>query len=141
MKKRILRQIISVISTIILVTSFTPVQCMAGFSANGESPNYYTVCGNLPYHQMMPKCMGDVYIGSNPNPYIVNGYCWQCENCYLVLVTEGTIIFDEMTTIGKWGEALYNWPIDTNVQIVYATSYGYCSQNHMDGYHFDYYHY
>ena len=102
-------------------------------------PQYNTVCGNLPYHKMYSHgwadCIlpnGDVYIN------VLNGKMWQCANCNSVLVTEGDIYNNHMSTIGKWGSAMWNDRITTPVSSVYANNWGYCGSNTLSGYKFYY---
>lgn len=102
------------------------------------SPWAHTVCGNLTYHKMISSGIGHVYY-EDGSRYIYFGSAWQCENCNLVMVTKGDIIFDEMTTIGKWATRSYDHKINTSgVTIVGAANYGTCNSNTMDGYKFYY---
>lgn len=106
------------------------------------SPQYNTVCGNLPYHRMTASGLGTVYLADGSR-YILLGACWQCPTCKLVMVTEGDLVYDValgtrvMGTIGRYAFYPEIEDINRNGAIIYTpTSYGYCSQNSMDGYRF-----
>lgn len=103
---------------------------------DGEvAPQYNTVCGNLPYHDMKPKNWGNAILPDG-TLYINSGACWQCENCYLVLVTEGDYYLGEMSVIGKWGEVYWYEPVTGIQNYIYVTNWGYCASNSLPGYRF-----
>lgn len=91
------------------------------------------VCGGLSYHKMRAHGTGTVYV--NGSRYF-SGYAWQCENCNLVMVTEGTIIFNQMQTIGKWATIPCSYEIANVITIDQPSGYGVCYSNTMDGYRF-----
>lgn len=96
---------------------------------------YEPVCGNNAYHHMVYRCSGTTAKLSGGSVYISSGYVWQCTNCYLVMVTEGTIVGNQMQTIGKWGTRSYSAPVYSLTSVT-VTSYGYCSSNSMSGFQF-----
>lgn len=100
-------------------------------------PCYEPVCGMYQYHYMVSSGFGTVY-KEDGSTYILLASAWQCKRCMLVMVTEGDIIWGEMTTIGKY--ATYHGyvdPINTNGCIIWgADHYGYTSNNYLSGYRF-----
>ncbi len=103
-----------------------------------EGTRYHTVCGTLPYHNMYPRGVGHaLYPGGSV--YFYSGCCWQCENCYLVLVTQGDYYFGQMETIRKWGSVAWNERLTTNCNYVVVSNWGYCPNNWMSGYRFNVY--
>lgn len=101
-----------------------------------SQPRVATVCGNLSYHKMISSGIGHVYY-EDGSRYIYYGAAWQCENCNLVMVTEGDYLLGEMTTIGKWATMGYDYKINSyGVTIIGASSYGTCNSNTMNGYKF-----
>lgn len=100
------------------------------------TPDVYEVCNGLPYHDMISRGIGNVYLADGTH-YITNGSCWQCSGCNLVMVTEGDIIFGQMTTIGRWATYMFNEPINNyGCTIRIPNSYGYSSSTSMNGYRF-----
>lgn len=100
-----------------------------------DPSRYQTVCGNNAYHHMVSHCWGSARLPDN-TVYINSGCVWQCSNCYLIMVTEGDIILNQMQTIGKWGTYADIEPLSSMVTVVYVSSWGYCSSNSMSGYQF-----
>ena len=143
MKKRFA----SMLMAILTVFSLMSTTVLAASNHTAYEPNYHTVCGSLPYHKLMPKGTSRIYINNLQTLYLAHGCCWQCENCNLIVVTEGDIYYDYaintpmMSTIGKWGIYPYNEKLTTDINWISTNTYGYCPTNHMDGYRFDYYHY
>lgn len=103
-------------------------------SESGE-PRVNEVCGGLPYHKLISSGWGTVYL-ANGDKYISNGAAWQCENCNMVMITEGDIYFNQMQVIGKWACVSYMEDIYYECIMYSPEAYGYCSSNQMDGYRF-----
>ena len=94
------------------------------------------VCGGLPYHKLVSSGWGWVYL-SNGSLYIDGGCAWQCENCGLVMVTEGDIIFGQMQPIGRWATSYSYDPINNNGCIIRGPSAtGQTSSSSLNGYKF-----
>lgn len=94
------------------------------------------VCGGLPYHKMIARGTGDVYL-SNGSVYLKNKPCWQCANCHLVMVTEGDIYYGEMSVIGKWATCSWSEPLTSLFVVINPPSAtGTCNSNKMSGYKF-----
>lgn len=94
------------------------------------------VCGGLPYHKMIARGTGTVYL-SNGSLYLKNKPCWQCANCNLVMVTEGDIYLGEMSVIGKWAICPWPEPLTSLFVIIQPpSSTGTCNSNKMNGYKF-----
>lgn len=99
------------------------------------SPNAIEVCNGLPYHKMDGKGAGFVYV--NGEVYINGGQAWQCAHCNQVLVTEGRIIFNQMSTIGRWAEFYAHYRInESGISINAPSAYGVNNSNSMVGYLF-----
>lgn len=99
------------------------------------SPAAHEVCAGLPYHDMRSRGWGTVY--KNGEYYIKSGACWQCVNCYTVMVTEGDIWYGQMQTIGKYATLPWGEPITyTGCVIETAAYYGQTSSNSLSGYRF-----
>ena len=101
------------------------------------APCYEPVCGTNAYHKMMASGWGSVY-DLEGNDYIIFGCAWQCEDCMLVMVTEGDLYYWGMDIIGKY--ATYHGyvdPISIYHTIIYgADAYGYTENNYLEGYKF-----
>mgnify|MGYP005771102215 CR=1 FL=1 len=105
----------------------------------------YEVCGGLPYHDLKANGVGDVYLADGSR-YITSGAALVCENCSLVMVTEGDLWWNGiegtdpvMSTIGKWAQTdnYGNVSISTVAIIIYIPkTYGYCGDSEMNGYRF-----
>lgn len=141
------KKLLSLFCAVALIACSLLSPCSAAGGQTIYEPNYHTICGNLPYHKLMPKGVSRIYINNRQTLYLAHGNCWQCENCNLIVVTEGDIYFDyatntpTMTTIGKWGILPYSEKLTSDINWISTNTYGYCPTNHMDGYRFDYYHY
>lgn len=99
-------------------------------------PMYEPVCGTYPSHRMMASGIGTVKRGSED--YILCGAAWQCSRCYLVMVTQGDLFYDGMTTIGRYA-TLHDIYYEINKYGCYiseADTYGYTSNNYLPGYSF-----
>lgn len=99
-------------------------------------PTAQEVCSGLPYHDMRARGWGTVH---NPDGtyYITSGPCWQCVNCYTVMVTQGDIWYGQMQSIGKYAVVHWREPItNTGCVIQRAEYYGQTSANSLNGYRF-----
>ena len=95
------------------------------------------VCNGKPYHDLVSSGFGTAYRGAFPSTdLIVEGACWQCDGCYLVMVTEGEPILGE--DIGTWATYPYDEPISGYGAVIWTNTYGNCSSPSMSGYHFRY---
>lgn len=104
--------------------------------SDGVAPCYATVCGNNAYHKMMSSGIGHVYL-SDGTKYISYGAAWQCENCNLVMVTEGDYYYGKMSTIGRWATLQYYDKINKNgVWIEGPSYYDVCNSTSLAGYKF-----
>lgn len=93
------------------------------------------VCSGLAYHDLRARGWGTVYKGDDY--YIKSGACWQCVNCYTVVITEGDIWYNQMQTIGKYAICPWPEPITyTGCVMMDASYYGKTSNNYLSGYHF-----
>ena len=99
-------------------------------------PFAYEACSGLPYHDMYPKGWGHLHNKTTGETLISFGQCWQCKNCYYVLVTEGNPTYYYPQIIGKYGGASYSEPISTNSNFVYTNYCGYESSTKLNGYNF-----
>lgn len=94
-----------------------------------------TVCGGLPYHKMKPHGWGTVIV--NGSTYIDRGALWQCDNCHLILVTQGDYYMGSMSTIGRWATLPYPETVTSTITYINPpSSYGYTSDNYLNGYKF-----
>lgn len=95
-----------------------------------------TVCAGLPYHKMRSHGWGTVTL-SNGSKYIDHGALWQCDNCHLILVTEGDYVLGRMETIGRWATLPYSESVSSTITYINPpANYGYTSNNYLDGYKF-----
>lgn len=99
-------------------------------------PYVNTVCDGLSYHYMVPRgIIGTVY--NLDGSLYLNGNTWQCKNCYLIMVMQGDYYLGQMSTIGKYAIAYYNYQVDTMGCVVYGPNQtGYCGSNSLAGYKF-----
>ena len=106
-------------------------------NTNGAiAPDAYDICKGYSYHKMVSCGWGHVYL-SDGSCYIRGGAAWQCERCWLVMVTEGDFYYGQMSVIGKWAQENYAYKADGgHVIIEPAIHYGTCNSTTMSGYKF-----
>ncbi|MCF0228346.1 MAG: hypothetical protein HUJ76_01465 [Parasporobacterium sp.] len=137
MKKMIL--LISVILSMLCVTNVFAgeIDGIEGISV----PEYQTVCGNLPYHDMY-SAGGCVCFYPREEFYFSNGCLWQCVNCYTLLATENEPGNAAGLPIGKYASSAWYYSYDVSgLCFFYALSGSYCYGTSLPGYRFNYYYY
>lgn len=105
---------------------------------NTDDPRYVPVCGVYSYHDMRPCWTCACYYPGNLSAiYIPNAKLWQCSRCHKYLATEGDIILNQMTTIGKYGVSESSNCFPGSLITFFEPEYiGYTSNNYLSGYHF-----
>lgn len=112
----------------------TPV--FAASTESDISPLVITAC---PYgngiHQMQRRGSGSLYC--NGSIIIEYGYCWQCKNCYEVMLTSDDPCSD-YGAIGTYGTRACDDPISMYGIDIEVVNYYYNGSRTMDGYRFFY---
>lgn len=99
------------------------------------TPYIYTVCGNLPYHDLYSKGLASVTVNGKAQPQI--RCCWQCVNCYMVVATQG----EGMQPVGDYVMREFYEPISGNGAIIEATKIYHSDSNTLPDCRFNYYPY
>lgn len=106
----------------------TPTSTMA------DKERVYTACsGGNGIHQMYRR--GNGWVECNGEYVIENKPCWQCKNCYAVMVTS-----DDPTVwngiVGYYATKSYNYEISRYGTYITVNDYSYCGSKQLEGYKF-----
>lgn len=123
---------------LVSVLAFTCITPSTAYAHETQVPEPYvvTACpsGNG-IHQMARRGNGTVFV--NGRTELADAPCWQCKNCYTVIVTQNDPTISGQI-IGKYATMSCSYEISAIGAFVYANSVNYCGSRTMEGYRFYY---